>query len=305
MNGYGKHQSFLRRLGGWFDYHLGALFLLPGITVLGAVIACPILANLWLSLTDAHLIYPGYTVIWWENFELLLTNARFWGAFWNTILWTVGSVSLQCIIGGAAALLLNRPIKGQTLFRLLLIVPYTFPPITVALSWRWMFNGVFGVFNAVLMQLGVLDTPIPWLGNAQTALFTAMIVNVWFGFPLFTLAIFAGLQAIPKEYYEVAAIEGASGWQTLWKVILPSLRTIIGIMLVLRTIWVFNGFDILFLLTGGGPGRSTETLPIFIYVTGWGFHMLGESAAVAVLLFIVLGGLAFAYFRLLRIEEVT
>lgn len=285
------------------DKNLGMVFLLPGLVVLCAVIAYPVVANICLSMTDAHLIYPGRSFVGLANFAKILKDARFWGAARTSVVWTVSSVALQLLLGLGIALLLNRPLKGMTVFRVLVLIPYAFPPVAVALVWRWILSGAFGVLNVMLSDLGIIAEHISWLGSADVALPTVIAVNVWFGFPLFAISILAGLQSIPKEYYEVAQIEGASGWRTFWHVILPSIRSIVSIMLVLRTIWVFNGFDILFMLTGGGPGRRTETLPIYTYMTGWGYHMIGESAAIAVILFVFLGLASLLYFRLVRTGE--
>lgn len=293
-------RSFVGRTGAHLDRHLGALFLVPGCLVLLLIIAYPIVANVWLSMSDAHLVYPGTSFIGAENFAELLRSPRFGNAVKNSILWTVGSVSLQLIVGLGAALLLNRPIRLGWMFRTLLFIPYAFPPITVAFIWRWMLNGLFGVANSVLIRLGILEQPISWLGDSRTALLTVILINVWFGFPLFALAILAGLQSIPGEHYEVAAIEGSTALQSFWYVTLPVIRTIIGIMLILRTIWVFNAFDFIWLLTGGGPGRVTETLPVLAYVTGWRQYFLGETAAIALMLFGFLAVMATGYFRLFR-----
>lgn len=299
----GKLRNVVHRILSTLDRNLGMLFLIPGLLVLCSVIVYPIIANLWLSITDAHLIYPGYSIVGLSNFKSLFTDHRFWNSMQNSLVWTVGSILGQLLLGGVVALLLNRPIKGVPFFRVLILIPYAFPPIAVALTWRWMLNGVCGVANSILLRLGLISAPVSWLGGMDTALLTAIGINIWFGFPLFAISILAGLQSIPREFYEVAEIEGASDLQTFFRVTLPSIRTIVGIMLVLRTIWVFNGFDILFLLTGGGPGRSTETLPIYTYIKGWGYKMIGESSAVAVILFVFLMILSLIYFRLLRVGE--
>jgi multiple sugar transport system permease protein len=292
----------LNRLAGFLDRNLGILFLLPGFLVLVMILAYPIVTNIWLSLTDAHLVYPGASFVGLRNFAELLRSTWFHDAARRSVIWTVGSILLQLAFGMIAALLLNRPTRYAGVYRTFLIIPYTFPSVTVAFIWRYMLNGLYGVSNYILLQLGVIKQPVSWLGNPNTALGTLVLINVWFGFPLFALAILAGLKAIPDEHYELAAIEGASRLQTFRLVTLPGIRTIVGIMVVLRTIWIFNAFDLVWLLTGGGPGRSSETLPVFAYIIGWRQYYLGETAAVAVLLFGFLGVMSVLYFRLLRIE---
>jgi len=184
----------------------------------------------------------------------------------------------------------------------LMIIPYTFPAITMALLWRWILNSMNGILDHYLMFLGVIQQPVGWLIRRATAMATVIGVNVWFGYPLMMLAILAGLQSIPRDFYEVAEIEGARYPQTFRYVILPSIWKIIGIMVVLRTIWVFNNFDFIFLLTGGGPVNATETLPLYAFRMGWQVYNIGKAGAIGVLLFFLVSTLAFFYFRALRVE---
>lgn len=286
------------KLGNWLDRHLGVLFLLPGMLVLAATLTYPIVSNLWNSFTDAHLVYPGAEWIGLENYRLTFADPDFYRAAKNSFVWTFSSIAIQVVLGLAAALLLNARVAGQFFFRLAMIVPYAFPTVTIALVWRWMLNSVYGVANFMLLGIGLIDKPIAWLSSQQYSMAVAVLVNVWFGYPLFALGILAGLQSIPAEHYEVARIEGASPWQTLRHVILPGIQKILGILIVLRTIWIFNAFDLVFLLTGGGPRGATETLPIYAYRIGWDIGFISQTSAIAVLLFIVLLGFAALYFRL-------
>jgi multiple sugar transport system permease protein len=292
------HVKPLKRLGDVIDRRLDVLFLLPGMLILAATLSYPILSNLWNSFTNAHLIYPGADWIGLENYLLTFRDPAFYRALGNSLNWTFWSILLQVVLGLAAALLLNARVPGQFFFRLAMIVPYAFPTITIALVWRWMLNSVYGVFNFMLLGLGIIERPIAWLSSQQYSLPVSILVNVWFGYPLFALGLLAGLQSIPAEHYEVARIEGASALQTLRHVILPGLKKILGILIVLRTIWVFNSFDLIYLLTGGGPRGATETLPIYAYRIGWEIGFISQTSAIAVLLFIVLLAFAFVYFRL-------
>jgi multiple sugar transport system permease protein len=293
----------LRRTLSYLDRHLGVVFLVPGLLILAIVLTYPIASNLWTSFTDRHLVFPGARWVGFENYLITFRDPAFYVALRNSVVWTVSSITLQVLLGLSAALLLNVPVRGSFIFRLAMIVPYAFPPITIALIWRWMLNSVYGVINYGLMAIGAIDRPIAWLSSRDYSLAVVIGVNVWFGYPLFALGILAGLQAIPAEHYEVAQIEGASWLQTLWHVTLPGLKKILGILIVLRTIWVFNSFDLIFLLTGGGPRRVTETLPIYAYKTGWEYGFISQTTAIAVLLFIVLAAMAALYFRLSRFED--
>jgi multiple sugar transport system permease protein len=296
-------RALARRWLDALDRHLAWVFLGPGVGVLALILAYPIVSNFVLSVTDAHLLYRGVHWSGLENFRTVLGDPGFWNALRNSVVWTAGSVALQLVLGLAAALMLDRQIRGRGLFRSLLIIPYAFPPITMAFLWRWLLNSLYGIYNYLLVWAGVVRQPVPWFLDPTLAMVTIVGVNVWFGYPLMMLAILAGLQAIPRDFYEVAQIEGASYLQTLRWVILPSVAKIIGIMVVLRTIWVFNNFDLVFLLTGGGPMTATETLPLYAYRTGWQVYHIGRTAAIGVLLFGLVGLMAMLYFRTMRLEE--
>ncbi len=286
----------------YLDRHLAVVFLLPGALLLLLIILYPIVSNFALSVTNAHLLYPGIRFIGLANFRSVLGDPDFWAALLHSFVWTTGSVGIQLLLGLIAALLVDQSIRVRGVFRTLMIIPYTFPAITMALLWRWILNSLNGILDHYLMALGIIGQPVGWLVGKATAMLSVIGINVWFGYPLMMLAILAGLQSIPRDFYEVAQIEGASYPQTLRYVILPSIWRIIGIMVVLRTIWVFNNFDFIFLLTGGGPVNATETLPLYAFRMGWRVYNIGKSGAIGVLLFLIVGTLAFFYFRALRVE---
>ena len=287
----------------FFDRHLGVIFLLPGILLLVVILTYPVISNIYISFTNKHLVYQGVAFIGLENYVYTFTDKKFYSAFYNTLVWTAASISIQFLLGFAVALLLNLPLPGRTLFRLAMIVPYAFPPVTVALIWKWMLHSLFGVLNFMLISLGIIDTPISWLSQSTTAMSAVIMINVWFGFPLFALAILAGLQAIPEDHFEVARLEGASYLQTIRYVIFPAIMRIVGIIIVLRTIWIFNTFDLLFVTTGGGPVRATETLPLYAYHIGWHQGFIGQTASIAIALLGVLSVFIWIYFRLFKIED--
>ena len=291
------------RVRSFLDRHLGIIFLMPGIGLILLILSYPIISNIFLSFTNKHLIYRDTSVTGLENYGYTLGDADFYVAFWNTVIWTATSISLQVVVGFAVALLLNLPLPGRRFFRLAVIVPYAFPPVTVALIWKWLLHSLYGVINFILIDFGLIDKPIPWLSQGFTSMSSIIFVNLWFGFPLFALAILAGLQSIPQEYFEVAKIEGARPLQTLWYVIVPAVLRIVGIIIVLRTIWVFNTFDLIFVMTGGGPAGATETLPVYAYRVGWQQGFIGQTASISVLLFGFLAGMIWFYFRIFKIEE--
>lgn len=296
--------SLLKRMGHAVDARLHTLFLLPGLIIIFGMLIYPVSMNIIYSFTNKHLIYPRLNFTGFENYRKVFADSEFLFASLNTVIWTVGSIILQVILGMITALMLrNSKRRGSATARVLLLLPYALPPITVALMWRWMLNSSFGVVNKLLVQFHILEIPISWLSSVNFALPTAVFINVWWGMSLFTISFIAGFQSIPEEHYEVAAIEGARGYQTFFFVTLPGIRQIFGVILILRIIWVFNSFDILFLLTGGGPLNRTLTLPIYSYFLGWKSQLLGRASAVAVILFVFLLIMMTFYFKYAKLDE--
>jgi multiple sugar transport system permease protein len=194
-------------------------------------------------------------------------------------------------------LLLGQAVFGRSVYRVLLLVPWAFPVIVTAYVWRWLLNDQGGFVTWLAMTSGIIQQPVAWLAEANTALPAVVSVAVWAGYPFMLAAMLAGLQSIPVEYHEVAQIEGASVFQELFSVTLPLLRPIIVIVLVLRTIWTFNAFDLIYLLTNGGPDGQTLTLPILAYNLGWQQYLPGKAAAMSMLMLLVLAIAGVIYFR--------
>jgi len=284
----------------WMDDRLPILFLVPGLACLLLVIAYPVAYNLFISFTDASLIYPGLNFVGIDNFATTLTDLAFWTAAWRTLVWTFFSVAGQLLVGFVGALALERVTRGQMVLRLALIVPWAFPALVMAFGWRFMLDPLYGVANHIMLLLGLIDAPMAPLSQRSLAMPIVVLLNIWFGFPFMMVAIIAGLAAIPRELYEAARIDGASYWQELVYVTIPSLWQIISVLIVLRTIWVFNNFEIIFLTTGGGPVDATTTLPLYAYQVGWQRYDLGRMAAVAIVMIALLSLLLALYLRLLR-----
>lgn len=299
-----KQNGLLRRMGQYLDARLGFLFILPVLLVVAYLLIYPVVTSFYISLTDRNLLRRGYSFVGLENYRQVLTDREMWETLLNTGAWTIGSLTFQLLLGLGGALLLNRRMTLLWLWRMLIIVPWAFPPIVIAFVWRWILNDLYGVLNYLLMVARLVDVPLLFLGSRTLAMPTAIGVNTWFGFPFFLLAILAALQAIPDTDYEAARIEGASGWQLFQHVIFPRIRFTIGIILVLRTMWVVNSFDFIFLLTGGGPGTATQTLPVFAYFTGWRRYFLGRASAICVVLLGVLVLSSWFYFRLFQLSQV-
>jgi multiple sugar transport system permease protein len=282
------------------DRFAGPLFLMPAALLVVFVLVYPVLSSLYYSFTDRNLLKTDYDFIGIANYTQVFLDDRFWKALSNSVIWTVASVSLQMLLGFGAALLLNRIHWFKGMFRTVLIIPWAFPSLVIAFTWTWLMNDQYGFINAVLLATGLIRQPILWLADPDLAMISMVVINVWFGFPFMMVSILAALQTIPKDEYEAAAIDGASAWQSFVHITFKHVRIILGLIATVRTIWVFNNFEFIFLTTGGGPGNATETLPLYAYRTGWVLSALGKSSAIATILVLLLIIVTSVYLRLLN-----
>ena len=265
------------------DFGLGYLLLTPLILVLFVLLAYPITVALWITLQDKTIGLPG-SFIGLRNYSDLLTNdPYFWQVVRNGFVFTLGSVALKLIVGMIMALILNQSIVWRGFFRGVLLMPWVAPTVVTALSWRWILD-LTGVLNLALRDLGLMRTSIPWLAQYGTAMLSLVLVNTWRGFPFFGITLLAGMQAIPQELYEAAEVDGATVWQRFWHITVPSLRTVILVVTILSTIWTFNDFGIVWLLTGGGPGHATDVFATYTYKLGFVTSRLGYGQTVSVIL---------------------
>ncbi len=286
-----------KRIGN-IDWH-GWLFVLPGVLLIVLLLGYPVAANLFYSFTNKNLIRTDYKIIGFSNYLYVLKDPAFRAAFFRSILWTAASLTGQLLVGFSAALALNKVKRGSGLYRTALIIPWAFPSIVIAFDWKWILNGVYGVVNNLLLKYGWIDKPIGFLSDTKLVLATLLFINIWFGAPWLMVNILSALQTIPKDQYEAAQIDGASPWQSFVNITLRHVRGVIGLLLILRTIWIFNNFDLIFLLTGGGPIDMTTTLPIYTYNMGWTLKKIGIASASSMLLTAFLLVICLLYFRVL------
>lgn len=279
---------------------INLVFVLPAMLIVFLLLVYPIFSSIYFSFTSKNLIRPYYKWIWFDNFKFVLTNPEFYRAFLNSIKWTILSITGQLLVGFIAALSLNKIPKFSGFYRTLLIIPWAFPAIVIAFSWKWILNDVYGFIPNLLTQLHITKENINFLADPKTTFWIVLFINIWFGAPLFMVNILAALKTIPREQYEAAIVDGASSFQVFRYITIRHIRGVIGLLVVLRTIWVFNNFDLLYLLTGGGPSDLTTTLPIYAYKTGWNLKRLGTASAVTILLLLFLMAVCFGYFKLLN-----
>jgi multiple sugar transport system permease protein len=237
------------------------------------------------------------------TFRALLADADFIAAIWRTLIWTAGVVLGTLLVSVPIALILNDDFHGRGLARVIIMLPWAVSLTMTAIVWRWALNGESGMLNSGLMELGLIDTNIPWLARAATAFPVQILIGILVSIP-FTVTIFlGGLSSVPDELYDAAAIEGANRWQQFRFITLPLLRPFINIAFVLNTIYVFNSFPIIWATTQGGPANSTDILVTYLYKAGFRLGKLGEAAAVSVIMFAILLVFTIIYVRLAMREE--
>ena len=274
--------------------------------VVVALLVYPVISSVYFSFTNKNLLMPEEALVGFANFQQVLKDPEFWNAFINSLQWTAGSLVGQLLLGFACAIALQRIPRFSGLFRTLLIVPWAFPAIVIAFGWRWILNDVYGFLPNLLTSLGLTDMNASFLADPKTVFWVVIAINVWFGSPLFMVNILAALKTVPSDQLEAAVVDGASAFQRFVYVTFPHISRVVGLLVILRTIWIFNNFELLFLLTGGGPANQTTTLPIFAYRVGWSMFQLGIASAIAVLVLVFLMLLVTIGFRIVnRLNKVV
>ncbi|WJY21136.1 sugar ABC transporter permease [Fontisubflavum oceani] len=276
---------------------LGALLIAPTIVVFSLVIVYPLLAAIYLSVFSIYTPTLEGEFVGVDNYIQLFTEPAFWQSLWTTLIWTVGTLSLQIVFGVGLALLLHQNLWFRSLARSLVLFPYFVSTVVAVLVWRWLFNDLYGAVNHGLMQLGITDMPVDWLGSMPNAMIGVILVGAWKYFPFVVIAVLARLQTIPDHLYEAAKIDGAGPISRFWDVTLPQLRSVLVVIILLRAIWDFKEFDLIFLLTGGGPVTSTQTLPLLVYQEAFALNNMGQAAAYSVGMMLVMLVFMLIYIR--------
>lgn len=302
LQGVNLKHLWIKR-GGIKESLFFVILILPSLLLLGGVILWPVLNVFRLSVYDKNLLREATTFVGFENFEFVLHNAEFWAAFKTNIIWTFGVTALSALLGLWASLLLHQKLPFRTIGRGLILFPYVVPTVVAALVFRYIFNDLYGIFNQFIGSFGY--APVAWLSTPNSAMMALILVGTWKFFPFYVIALLARLQVIPEELYEAAQIDGANSMQSFRYITWPSILPIFLLTTLLRIIWTFNKFDIIYLLTGGGPGRSTTTLPILVYRKVFVEYRVGIASAMAVFMFIFLAIFGFIYaYTNERVEEV-
>lgn len=267
---------------------LGWLLLTPVLVVMLVLVIWPFVTAVWIAFTNKAIGTEG-TWVGLANFAQVVSSPRFVRALQNSLVFTIVALALKFVLGMAMALVLNQAFVGRNVLRAYFLVPWVLPGFVAYMTWRWFLDPLQGVLNYALTDLGLISYPLEFLSSPSMALPSVIAAHVWRSFPFFGVAFLAGLQNIPAELYEAAAVDGASSWQKFRFITLPGLRHVILVVLMLSTIWTFNAFEPVYLLTGGGPADATMVYTVLAYEMGIVNMRLGEAAAVPVLILPVLG----------------
>ncbi|MBX9594276.1 MAG: sugar ABC transporter permease [Roseomonas sp.] len=285
------------------DAMLGVMLIAPCVLIFCAVIVYPLVSAIYLSLFNIFTPTLKGNFVGFQNYADLFAGEEFWRSLFNTLVWTVCTLFLQVVLGVAAALMLHQAIVFRALARSLILFPYFVSTVVAVLVWRWLFNDLYGILNHLMMWSGLLQMPLDWLGSMPNAMISIVLVGAWKYFPFVVIAILARLQTIPDQLYEAATIDGAGAWARFTDVTLPQLKDVLMVVVLLRAIWDFKEFDLIYLMTGGGPLISTQTLPLMVYKEALGLDAMGRATAVAVAMMAVMLVFMVLYLRRMGKEE--
>jgi multiple sugar transport system permease protein len=293
------HRSLLQR-----DGVLAWLFMIPGWTILVLFMAYPFFLGIWLSLTDKMLGFSDYSYIGLQNYRDLWADSIFQQTLRNTAIYGVGTVPFKLLFGLGLALLLNRQFRFSRFFRAGLLLPWIVPTALSSLAWLMLFSAVISPISLVLRQWGIIDQNINFLGDPWNARISLCIANIWRGTPFFAISILAGLQAVPTELVEAAALDGASRWDRFRAVVFPVIRPIVLITTLFSIIWTISDFQLVYVLTKGGPANETHVLGTYAYQIGMNATEIGQAAAISLYMFPALALGAILLLRSLRSGDV-
>lgn len=271
------------------DRTVGLLFIVPFVLTALLFMVYPIVEAIRLSFVSYNPLRPDLsTYVGLANFAHVFHDPLFWSSFRQATIWTTLSIFFQTVFGVGIALLLHRALSGMALFRGLLLFPYIVPTVVIALIWRWIFNPEIGVVNHALLAVDLIGEPIYWLSSPNMAMASTIMLNVWKYTPFVIICVLARLQTVPLELYDAAKVDGAGPVRRFLDVTLPQLREVLIVVIVFRTIWTFNKFEEIYLLTRGGPGTSTYNLAVYAFEQSIASLRLGVGAATGVVMMVML-----------------
>ena len=281
----------------------GYLLILPSILLIFALLVYPVTYGIWLSFFKKHSFFPEQRFVGISNYIYIFTNSDFWKSVWYGTVYSVSTIFFQIIVGVIAALIVNETFKGRNFVRGVILFPYVIPTVVAIILWKWLLNNQFGLVNYLLVAVGIIDEPISWMGKDHI-MTSLIIISVWEFFPFVVLSVLARMQSIPPVLYEAAKVDGATPFKRFFHVTLPQLRSVLFVVILLRSIWMFTKFDTVWLLSqGGGAEKYIRTLPVYAYMRTFMYYQAGLGSTLAVIMFGILVGFTAIYFKMFRREE--
>lgn len=282
------------------------LLVLPGVVAIALILVYPLIRGILSSFyLEEPLDLGNAKFVGLQHFRTLSSDKIFKLALKNSLIWTVSIVIVQYIIGLITALLLNQDFPGRFFFRSIILIPWVVPNIAAALTWRWIYADQFGILNHILTSTGLLSKGVSWLGSVQTAFISVITTAIWKGTPFVAVVLLAGLQSIPRELYEAAVVAGANIFQEFRYVTLPQLKGVSLVTIILTSIWTFNQFDLVWIMTKGGPASSTQVIPVYTYLNAFNFFKFNYAAAIGSVGVVILSILAVFTIKVSRAEELS
>jgi multiple sugar transport system permease protein len=271
------------------QHWLGYLLLAPAVLLIGAIIVYPLFVSVDISFQNVGIVRldqprrPFTTA----NYERLFASPDFWNACWVTLKLILVVTTACTLLGLGTALLVNNRFKGRSVARLFVAMPWAVPEVIAVVIFAWIFDSSFGLMNWIFLSLGLIDKTINWFSDPGAAFAVVATTMIWKGYPFVSIMALAGLQSIPEDYYAAARVDGANAWQRLLHITLPSLRPVLGVTIVLVMLWIFRDFSIIYVLTGGGPLKATQTLSIMTYEQAFSFFRMGYASAIGVITLVI------------------
>jgi multiple sugar transport system permease protein len=287
----------MTKRGRRFDWP-SLLLILPFVAILSLFIVFPVILTARTAFTSATFIGMPSIFVGLTQFERVIGDRLFWDSLGRSGMWIVGNALLQTLVAFFFALVVSHKLPKSSVIQILILLPWIIPTVAVAVIGTWLMNSTFGIVNHLLIQLGVVERAIIAFGDPNLALGSLIILNSWKWFPFFFVVILGALKTVPQEVYEAAAIDGASGAQTFRAITLPLISRILGIVGLIGTLWSFNIFDTIFLVTRGGPANSSLTAPLYVYETAFRAFQMGQSSAAAIVLMLMLALYALLFYNL-------
>ena len=282
------------------DYITAYSLIVPSLILIVVVVIFPLFYSFWLSLHRVNFLYLGQPFIGVRNYIEMFSNKEVGLSLLRTGYFTIVSIIIQISLGILIALFLNLNFKGRSVVRLLILLPWAIPTVVNGTLWKWILDGSTGALNHLLLQIGLIENNIIWLGHPFLAINSIILADTWRMVPLYVIMVLASLQGIPEEQYDAAKVDGASSWSIFWYVILPNLKPIILVILILRTIQIFRVFDIIYVMTRGGPANGTSVITFLTYFTSFKFQNFGLGSAMAFVIGIITLILTLIYIRAFR-----